>query len=73
MGKTIARSIEIHCEEHEKSAVTARIINYLGGKKDWINGNIAVIDDQFETIEVVFFDGCQDAEEAMAVMEVLSI
>lgn len=68
MGKIIAKSIEIHCEESEKSNVVSRIVNYLGGNKDWINGNIAVIDEQFETVEVVFFDRCENVDELIEVL-----
>lgn len=70
MGKIIAKSIEIHCEECEKSNVVSKIINYLGGNKDWINGNIAVIDERFETVEVMFLDGCENTDELMEVLSV---
>lgn len=70
MGKTIAKSIEIHCEECEKKDVATRIIDYLSNNKDWFIGNILVDTERFETVEVIFFDGCENADE---LIEVLSI
>lgn len=70
MSKTIAKSIEIHCEEREKFNVVSRIINYLHDNKDWRDGKIILDIEQDETVEVIFFDGCENVDE---LMEVLSI
>jgi hypothetical protein len=67
MGKLIAKSIEIHCEEEVKRDITEKIIDYLSNYKDWFEGNI-LVDERFETVEVIFFEGCENVDELMEVL-----
>ena len=70
MGKLIAKSIEIHCEEDAKRDITGRIIDYLSNYKDWFEGNILVDAERFETVEVIFFEGCENVDELIEVLSV---
>ena len=70
MGKLIAKSIEIHCEEDAMRDITEIIIDYLSNYKDWFEGNILVDAERFETVEVIFFEGCENVDELMEVLSV---
>ena len=68
MNKKLNKIIEIICEEDLKEAIASRMREYLVNNDDYISGNILVRTDRFESVEVVIYEGCSNAEELTRIL-----
>jgi hypothetical protein len=68
MKKKLNKIIEIPCEENQKDVIASRVTDYLVNNEDYLNGNIVVKTDRFETVDVVIFEGCSNVEELTMVL-----
>ena len=70
MKKKLDRIVELPCEEDQKEYIASMIRKYLvdNNNDDYINGNIVINTDRFESVDVVFYEGCSNLEKLIRIL-----